>query len=378
MAKPTILVHPPLIDWALARAQKSKEELSAKHTWIESGKQPTLKDLKDFAKATYTPVGFFFLDEVPKIEIPIKSFRTVGSAGLQTASANLLETVFLMEARQEWMREFFINENEPALNFVGSISVDTPVEIAAERIREDLGLAKDWATEFSSPHDLLRDLRNRAEQKRILVFINGVVKNTNIRKLNVDEFRGFVLSDEFAPLIFINASDAKVAQVFTFLHELVHLWLGFDDIFQQDFEVNQVVNTNTVELFCNSVAAEVLIPKDEFFKIWNKNILLKANLDRVSKKFNTSRIVTARRALELRVIGWDIFQDTIKRFHSYNDVEPKSSNGGDFWNTQGFRLGRILPSALNTAYQRRIVSLQQVYELTGLKRSTFLNAASKL
>ena len=40
----------------------------------------------------------------------------------------------------------------------------------------------------------------------MMVVINGVVGNNNTRKLDPEEFRGFVLCDSYAPLIFINGS----------------------------------------------------------------------------------------------------------------------------------------------------------------------------
>ncbi len=36
----------------------------------------------------------------------------------------------------------------------------------------------------------------------------GVVGSNTRRKLDIEEFRGFMLYDEYAPLIFINANDS--------------------------------------------------------------------------------------------------------------------------------------------------------------------------
>ena len=56
-------------------------------------------------------------------------------------------------------------------------------------------------------------LRNAVESRGISVAINGVVGDNSHRSLEVKEFRGFVLSDEIAPVVFINGQDAKSAQL---------------------------------------------------------------------------------------------------------------------------------------------------------------------
>ena len=50
---------------------------------------------------------------------------------------------------------------------------------------------------------------------RILIFKNSVTINATKKPLDVEEFRGFVTTDDYAPCIFINGADSKNANIFT-------------------------------------------------------------------------------------------------------------------------------------------------------------------
>ena len=100
-------VHPELLRWARQRAGRSVDDL-VQHfpqlpAWERGDKQPTFKQLEAFAKATHAPFGFLFLAEPPEERLPIPDFRTVAH-GTVRPSPDLLDTIYGMQRRQDWLR----------------------------------------------------------------------------------------------------------------------------------------------------------------------------------------------------------------------------------------------------------------------------------
>ena len=94
-----------------------------------------------------------------------------------------------------------------------------------------------------------------------------MVENNTHRPLNPDEFRGFALTDNYAPYIFINGKDFTAAKMFTLAHELAHIWLGKSAAFDLQFTRS---SEDAVEIFCNQTAAEFLVPQHLLQKKWEQ------------------------------------------------------------------------------------------------------------
>ncbi len=375
-----VQVKPQLIQWAIDRAGLSVTALSdyfpKLELWIHRESQPTLRQVEDLAKKTMTPLGYFFLPEPPEDKLSISDFRTVKDAPVQRPSPNLLETIQTLQRRQNWLREYLIEEKERPLEFIGSAGLSSnPSNVAAD-IRHALGQTEDWARAVPTWTEALEKLSFFVERIGVLTVFNSVVGNNTHRKLNVNEFRGFVLADKYAPIIFVNSADAKAAQMFTLVHEVVHLWLGETGVLNLD---KTMPADNKVEKFCNAVAAEFLVPERIMRENWPAVQQEDEPYQILARQFKVSPIVIARRALDLNFVDKHRFFDFYDRYLADERRKMgKRTGGGNFYATQDMRLSRRFAETVIRATQAGKLLYREAYHLTGLNGNTFDRYAKRL
>lgn len=374
-----VALNPEILRWARKRSGLSKEVLEKKFPklklWEEGKKYPTLRQIESFAKKTRTPLGYFFLKEPPEERLPIPVFRTVKNKKIPQPSPDLLDTVHLMERRQAWMREYLLDQQGEPLSFAGSATGSADPLPVAREIRKALGLEEQWASRFKTWEQALRTLRASMEEAGILVVTSGVVGNNNYRKLSVKEFRGFVLHDEYAPLVFVNGSDAKAAQMFTLAHEIAHIWFGSSAAF--DLRDLQAASDST-EQACNKIAAELLVPEEELRRIWPSARTSAEPFQTISRHFKVSALVGARRALDLGMIGKEKFLAFYRTYLKDDRRRRKKNEGGDFYATQSSRVGRLFANTVITAVREGQLLPYDAYKLTGLQGKTFDQFAAEV
>lgn len=373
---PTVAVKPELIRWAIERSGLSRDDLLERFPkldeWVSGERQPTFRQLEDFARRTMTPFGAILLDAPPAEKLPVPDFRTKNNAPLQRHSPNLVGTIHAMQRRQAWMREWLSEEGREPLDFVGSVSEVANIKSLAQRIRQRLDLDAEWAERLPNWEDALQVLRRAIERTGVIVFSSGVVGLNTHRPLDPEEFRGFVLCDAIAPVIFVNDADSKSARIFTLAHELVHVWLGRDGVFNLEALIPA---HDAIERFCNQVAAEFLIPAYKLTERWDEAAKTDKPFHAIARWFKVSPVVTARRALDLRLVSksqfFQFYEEDRADWLRQKERDRNKATGGNFYATQSARLGRPFSAAIVRAALEGRILYEEAYRLTGMKGDTF-------
>jgi Zn-dependent peptidase ImmA (M78 family)/transcriptional regulator with XRE-family HTH domain len=349
MAKATrvrVKVKPTLLRWARERAGLQFDEIARRFPrlarWGSGEVRPTRKQLERFAKATHAAVDHLLLTKPPVERVPIPDFRAPGNARIGQPSPNLLDTLSLCQQRQAWYREFARAQGDKPLAFVGSVKLTSDIATTAAAMQSALGLDLEERRKIPAWDKTLRRLSDAADALGILVMVNGVVGNNSYRRLDPQEFRGFALADARAPLVFINGADAKAAQMFTLAHALAHVWLGQSAL----SDVTPVTaSEHDVERWCSAVGAEVPVPLDALRAEYRRGEELRNALTRHARRFKVSTPVILRRIHDLGGLAHNELREAYER--ELERLRPqRKSSGGDFYRTQGVRLGRRFARAL--------------------------------
>ena len=375
-------VSPEILRWAAERSGLSIDLLQRRFPrlpdWVRHEGSPTLRQLEHFAKATHTPIGYLFLQEPPVERLPIPDFRAMDRDRIRRPGADLLDTIYLCQQRQEWFREYARNEGLRPLGFVGSARLEDSIEATAATIRTALGF--DLAQRREDPRwtDALRRFIGQAEELGILMMVAGVVGSNNRRKLDPREFRGFALADPVAPLIFINGSDSKAAQMFTLAHELAHIALGQSAV--SDAQPSQlqeaVLPEERIERWCNQVAAELLVPLVAFRAEYRARGEWREEAQRLARVFKVSTLVILRRMYDAggftRELFWEAYDAEVERLKSL-----PTGSGGDFYLTLGARVGKRFSRAVVTSTIEGRSSFTDAFRLLGFKKMSTFRALSQ-
>jgi Zn-dependent peptidase ImmA (M78 family) len=362
-------VAPPLLAWAVERSGLDHDDLVHRfprlREWQDGARAPTFRQLEDFARATRTPLGYLLLDVPPTEEVPIPDFRTPRDVEVRRPSPDLLDTIALCRERQEWFRTHARAIGQPPLDFVGSLDTELEPADAADVIRDAVGFGLAERRQHTTWEDALRSFIGAVEDIGVLVMTSGIVGANTRRVLDPDEFRGFALVDDRAPVIFINGADAKAAQIFTLAHELTHLWLGQSAL--DDARLGEP-SVEGPERWCNRVAAELLVPTASLRAQFEGEAPLGDQVDELRRHYRVSGLVVLHSLFDARLIGWEAFSAAYSDELERIEERTRDRSGGDFYRTLSTRVSRRFARAVITSAVEGETLYRDAYRMLGVRK----------
>jgi Zn-dependent peptidase ImmA (M78 family)/transcriptional regulator with XRE-family HTH domain len=354
------VITPELLRWARERRGLSYAEIAHSlhvsidvvRAWELGESYPPFGKAQNLAKLLRVPFGYFFLSQPPQDAAPIPDFRTIGDRAPSKLSPDFVDVCNQVLRKQEWYREYCEQSSAPALDFVNRFRIGTGIDRVAEEIRGSLSIDAELRSGCRDWSAYLTRLSHNAQDSGILVMRSGIVGSDTTRTLDVEEFRGFAIADPFAPVVFINSRDATAAQIFTLLHEISHIWIGQSGISNPD---PTELSAQKFEEFCNEVAAEVLVPKDDFEVAWSTTPPGDAFLLGIARVFWVSTLVVLRRAYEFDKIGRDEFFRLVKKEKDKQFLRKKGKGGNSLTNMLARNSQRLTTGVLTALRENQLL-----------------------
>ena len=349
-------------------AAKFKKEASIIASWENGEGKPTFAQLERLAYEIYKrPLAVFFLPTPPEEHSPSEDFRTLPEVDVSAMSPKLRLSIRRAKSHQLALKELFPsgNPSEKAIHKSLKIKAEK-FEQVAQALRETLGLTLDLQRSFKDSRLAFNHYRDTIEKLGIFVFQD-----------TLDGARGFSLMDNEFPVIVVNSSDSHNGRNFTLFHELSHVLLNEGGIFKDAF-IGHLTNTaNKVEVFCNRLAAETLLPSNVLLsepaiKSHDPdNAWTSAELQPLAARYSLSKEVILRKLLDANLATqrnylslkreWD---DEFKR---QKKKQKESTGGPTFYRTKASQLGtNFIASALGSFYENKI-STKQVTSMLSVK-----------
>lgn len=366
-----VKVKKEIYEWAIEESQKDLEEIENKfkniEDWILQTSAPTFRQIQALANFLKVPLGYMFLDKPPETNIIESEFRTIDSK-IPDRSKNLQDVIYNMSRKQAWMSEYRKDHGWDKVipDYFKNFRQENKI-IFSKRAKQFIELDEFWYQEIKETREAFNYLREKMESKGIMVMQSGIVGSNTHRKLDIKEFRGFMLYDDLAPLIFINASDSQAGKIFSLVHEYIHLLFEEDDVFTND----DLKSENITEKQINEITAEFLIPKDHIEKCWETNEEELVKIDRASKLFHVSKLALAIRLKELGLIGQSLIEKVKEIMESDLENKSASSSGGDYYITHRSRYGDNFIKTVIQGAESGDISYTYAFNLLDAKAKTY-------
>lgn len=274
--------------------------------WEEGKGEPELIHLETLAEIYHCPVGYFFLDKMPKEKMPI-SYR------------GLSQDKQLSYISHMSLKRFYELANF-TVDLIERLDIPWEVKIQPGEIGQDYELLDEivnqkrnyfgWNEETrkqfgNNPENAFKWWRDRIERLGIFCFE---------LKLEPNEVRGASLWLKSYPFILVNHQDreSSAGRIFTLLHEYVHLISQKEGVL---CDFRGIKKGENPEPFANKFAARMLLRYEELEQRLHSLGLFRyrdkwsdKELDEIRKPFFVSRDVVAIMLQEMKIAKENLYE----------------------------------------------------------------------
>lgn len=345
--------------------KRQPEEIEA---WEDGTAAPTYPQLEKLAYQIYKrPLAVFFLPSPPEENLPHREFRTLPDADLQNLQRDTYLHIRRAHAYQLALRDLFDGHNPAERHIWKAISLSTLKGLAAQAqaIREQLGITLEQQAAWKTDEQALKAWRSAIENCGIFVF-KAAFKQKDIS--------GFCLMDAHLPVVYLNNSATKTRQIFSLLHELAHVLLSMNGLSKFDTAYIEQLprDEQKIEQFCNAIAAEVLIPAQDFAGQAERfpadvEQATEAQFAALANRYGVSREAILRRFLDQERVGQAFYEGKAK----YWAAQKKEAGGGNWYLNQGAYISDRFAKEVVSRHYRHQISLEQAADLLGIKPRSY-------
>ena len=367
----TVDVNKDILEFAIRRSGYSVKELFRKISnrypvkyfdldYLEdilTGKEkPKYSDLKKIDSFLKRGIPFYFLENVPDENIFIDFRRKYADIDISPEmEIKFRDYQYLREEIKELLNllNYSLERIDPILN-----KESDPVETGM-RYRNIFNLV-DLNIHSLNSKELFEYFRKEIEKRSLFVFKN-----------DLGDIRGCLfIGNSLPPLIVINSSDDKNAEIFSLLHDFGHYLLNDEEI---ETSNNLSYKENT-ERWCNIFAYSLLMKEEDedkegFHKKEKEELIEYTNLQYLSEKYKISKQAFMYRFLILQLIDHKDYFNFSNRYH-YKNRSEKKPKGGNYYATERDRMSRKLIEVVYNNYVDGNISLPETFHYFKVKNET--------
>lgn len=373
-AEPVAGIQPTVMRWARQTigltvpevARALKQPIAVVEAWELGASAPSYVQLEKLAYQLYKrPMAVFFLPAPPEEVTPDREFRTLPEADLKSLWTDTYVHIRRAHAYQVALRELFDggNPSERCIWRSLSLSLSRSVVEQAAEIRAFLGITLVAQVAWKDDEIALKSWRKSVEDVGVFVF-KAAFKQKDIS--------GFCLIDKVFPLAYLNNSTTKTRQIFSLLHELVHILLSVNGLskFDQQYIDKLPSEEKRIERFCNAVAAEVLIPGADFLEQAKRlpsdiEMTTEEGFSALAARYGVSREAVLRRLLDQGRVSQSFYEAKAKLWSG----QKRSGGGGSWYASQN--------AYLSARFAREVVSRHYNNQISVDKAADFLGVNAK-